>query len=155
MKDYLPEKPRKKTLERLNVVKECYNDMLNGALMSHVMDKLQKGEYGNGKKYKYNEAYQVFHDAKNLIKLDFEVEKPFLKEQLYLYLMDIYTNCRESDDRYNAINAINSIAKLTGMYENGQKINIESQGEIKISFGFNNEEDVKEDFEEENEESDV
>lgn len=124
--------------------------MLNGALMSNVIDKLKNGGYGDGRKYKYDEAYKIFFEAKNLVKLDFEMERPYLKEQLYLYLMDIYTDCKTANDRYNAINAINSIAKITGISDEGkQKINIESKGDISISFGFNKEdaEEIKEGLE--------
>ena len=131
-------RPRKQTLEKINLIKDVYNDMLNGAMMSNIIDKLKEGGYG--KKYKYDQAYKIFCEAKNLVKLDFAIERPFLKEQLYMYLMDIYTDCRTSNDRYNAIQAINSIAKITGISDEGSKINIESKGDIKISFGFNKDE---------------
>lgn len=140
MMEFMPKKPKKRTLERLNAIKGAYNDMLNGALLSNVMSKLQNGEYEGSRPYKYKEGYLIFLEAKNLIKYDFEVERPFLKEQLYMYLMDIYADCRESKDRYNAIQAINSIAKLTGITDK-QQINIESTGDVKISFGFNGEEE--------------
>lgn len=147
----IPSRQKTKSLKRLNAIKGVYNDLMQGATASVVMGKLMEGSYEGSQKYKKYEAYKIFHEAKELVIIDFEMERPYLKEQLYLYLLDIYTECRESKDKYNAIQAINSIAKLTGIYEDNKKplINIESEGGVKISFGFNNEEDVSQEVESE------
>ena len=139
----------RRSLKRFNTVKLIYNDILHGYSQSMLLDKLQNGGYTEegGSKYNGTTAYAVIKEARDMLSYDFEQDKPYLKQILYNKLNDIYTDCRDANDRYNAIQALNAIAKITGVLDSGNKINIESKGDIKISFGFNNEDEIAEEDE--------
>lgn len=139
----------RRSLKRFNTVKLIYNDILHGYSQSMLLDKLQTGGYTEegGSKYNGTTAYAVIKEARDMLSYDFEQDKPYLKQILYNKLNDIYTDCRDANDRYNAIQALNAIAKITGVLDSGNKINIESKGDIKISFGFNNEDEIVEEDE--------
>lgn len=135
-----------RSLQRFNTVKLIYNDILHGYTQSMLLDKVQSGGYKEqgGASYKGTNAYEIIKETRDMLAYDFEQDKPYLKQILYNKLNDIYTDCRDADDRYNAIQALNAIAKITGVAESASKINIESKGDIKISFGFNDEDDDEE-----------
>lgn len=137
--------PSAKTLKRINAVKYAYQDLLSGGTFTSVCKKLENEEYGEGIKYTHREAEKVFGEAKKLIRIDFEMERPYLKEQLYAYLADIYKDCRENGDRYNAIQAINSIARILGLSDNKQQVQIQTDSGVTIKFGFGNDEDENKD----------
>lgn len=126
-----------RSLERFNITKQIYLDLLNGASHTDCIEKLTSGALD--KTYTKNGAEKVYKDARRMVMLDFEVEKPQLKEQLYSYLRDTYSECRKNGDRYNAILAINSIAKLVGLTDNRQQsIQVNTDGPVTIKFGFEN-----------------
>lgn len=131
---------RQISLKRMNCLKGTYNDMVNGVMKREIIDKLMNGGYGETP-YSNKEAYQVYTECLQLMRYDFEQERPFLKEQLYTYLTKILSDCHKAKDRYNAIQCINSIAKLVGITDNKAQLNIQTNGEVKISFGFNKEGD--------------
>ena len=129
-----------RTIKRFNATKRAYIDLLNGGSYSSVVGKLENGAYSTDEveiKYVHNEAVDVYKDAKRMLVLDFEMDKPNLKEQLYAYLQSILGECREKGDRYNAIQAVNSIAKLVGITDTKyQTVKVESEGPVTIKFGF-------------------
>lgn len=142
-----------RSLQRFNTIKLVYNDILHGYTQSMLLDKLNNGGYKEqgGTSYKGTNAYEIIKETRDMMSYDFEQDKPYLKQILYNKLNDIYTDCRDANDRYNAIQALNAIAKITGVAESGNKINIESKGEIKISFGFNDDDEDEEKVEQDDE----
>ena len=142
-----------RSLQRFNTIKLVYNDILHGYTQSMLLDKLHNGGYKEqgGTSYKGTNAYEIIKETRDMMSYDFEQDKPYLKQILYNKLNDIYTDCRDANDRYNAIQALNAIAKITGVLESGNKINIESKGEIKISFGFNDDDEEEEKVEQDDE----
>lgn len=124
-----------RSIDRYNIVKQIYVDLLNGSTYTKCIEKLKSGECG--RPYTTIGAQKIYNDARKLVMMDFEAERPQLKEQLYTYLRDTYSECREKGDRYNAILAINSIAKLVGLTDNKQQsIQVTSEGPVTIKFGF-------------------
>lgn len=125
-------------LNRLNVLRMAYGDLVEGATRQTIEEKLLKGEYGL--EYKKSSVKGICYELYDMIKLDFQAEKPILKEKLYAMLQDIYFDARQNGDRSNALKAISEIAKITGIYtENSPKASLSlksGDNEITIDFGL-------------------
>lgn len=132
-----------KTVEHINAVKCVYNDIINGEPKSVIAEKLKNDLYGIGRKYiSQTGINKIYSEARKCLILDFDEERPYLKEQLYTYLKDIYADCKRTGDHYNGINAINSIAKLLGLQEGAKQptLQVNTKDGVTIKFGFNDNE---------------
>lgn len=124
-------------IRREQIIKMLYNDICQGAMYSHMMDKLMNDGYGINYNYTESTAKNLITDVRNMIKKDFAEAKPQMREQLLTQLYDTYTECREAGDRMSALNALKQIAKLTGADE-ADKFAVDCNlfGDINIEFGF-------------------
>ena len=126
--------------------KEIYNDILNGAAYTVIINKIREGVYpsAEGTSYKENYAKKLIAEARKLMAEDFAEERQELKETLTIRLMDVYTEAREVGDRSAALKALEQMAKLTGVLE-PTKIEGKFNSKVVIDFGFDNKDEEVED----------
>lgn len=135
---------KQNSVVRFNAIKHAYNDILQGATDSMVVNKLTEDFYEVGKAYTEGHAKHVLQEAKQLIFQDMESELRDIRIGLMAKAYDTYTDAREHGDRTNAIAALNFISKITGALDPryGQT-NVQN---ITIDFHFDD--DNNEEYEE-------
>lgn len=126
------------------IVSEVYIDICNGMTKSDVLEKLMSGLYeGQDKGLKIRTAQDYVAAAYKRMQYDFEAKAEEMRADLYNKLISVYADAVKANDRYNAIQAVNTIMKLTGVAQdkpqNNIQVNANKEG-IKISFGFNKDE---------------
>lgn len=123
--------------------KEIYNDILNGATYTVMINKIREGVYEGAEGTSYSEiaAKKLIAEAKKLMRDDFAEERQVIKENLTIRLMDVYTEAREMGDRASALKALEQMAKLTGVLE-PVKIEGKFNSKVVIDFGFDDKEDA-------------
>jgi hypothetical protein len=99
---------------------------------------------GQEKGLKIRTAQDYVAAAYKRMQYDFEAKTEEMRADLYNKLISVYADAVKANDRYNAIQAVNTIMKLTGVAQdkpqNNIQVNANKEG-IKISFGFNKETD--------------
>lgn len=118
------------------VVNHIYNDICNGATYTNCLNKLMNDDYEVGHKYSESRADKLIQMARKLIRQDFEEDRKEIKARLYVAIQDVFNECREANDRSNALKALEQISKLLGLNE-PDKIDMRLQN-IDIDFGFEN-----------------
>ena len=117
------------------VVNHIYNDICNGATYTNCLNKLMNDDYEVGHKYSESRADKLIQMTRKLIRQDFEEDRKEIKARLYVAIQDVFNECRESNDRSNALKALDQISKLLGLNE-PDKIDMRLQN-VDINFGFN------------------
>lgn len=125
----------KSSIRRAEARKHVVNDLLNGGVYSVIKDKLINDAYGIDYNYSVKSAEEIIAEARKIIKEDYEEQRKEIKEQLIAILNDLFTECREYKDRYNALKVVQEIAKLTGAYE-PEKIEAKIEEDVTIDFKF-------------------
>lgn len=115
------------------VVNHIYNDICNGATYTNCLNKLMNDDYEVGHKYSESRADKLIQMARKLIRQDFEEDRKEIKARLYVAIQDVFNECRESNDRSNALKALDQISKLLGLNE-PDKIDMRLQN-VDINFG--------------------
>lgn len=134
-----------KWLRTDKVVDEVYVDLVNGYTKSDIIQKLIAGLYENqqGKGIGERTAIDYVNAAQQRLAFDFEKNAETLRADLYAKLTSVYQEAIQKGDRYNAIQAIQTLMKLTGVAldkpQNNIQINANKEG-ININFGFKKEE---------------
>lgn len=118
------------------VVNHIYNDICNGATYTNCLNKLMNDDYEVGHKYSESRADKLIQMARKLIRQDFEEDRKEIKARLYVAIQDVFNECREANDRSNALKALDQISKLLGLNE-PDKIDMRLQN-VDINFGFEN-----------------
>lgn len=118
------------------VVNHIYNDICDGSTYTNCLNKLMNDDYGVGHKYSESRADALITEARRLIRKDFEEDRKEIKARLYVAIQDVFNECREANDRSNALKALDQISKLLGLNE-PDKIDMRLQN-IDIDFGFEN-----------------
>lgn len=116
------------------IVNHLYNDMCDGCTYSNMMNKLMNDYYNVGHKYSESRADTLISEARRLIRKDFEEDRQEIKARLYIAIQDVFNECREANDRSNALKALDQISKLLGLNE-PDKIDMKIQN-IDINFGL-------------------
>ena len=135
-----------KWLRTDKVVDEVYVDLVNGYTKSDIIQKLMAGLYENqqGKGIGERTAIDYVNAAQQRLAFDFEKNAETLRADLYAKLTSVYQEAIQKGDRYNAIQAIQTLMKLTGVAldkpQNNIQINANKEG-ININFGFKKEEE--------------
>lgn len=131
------------------IVDEVYVDLVNGLTKSDIIQKLQEGLYTlqNGKGVKPRTGIEYINAAQQRLAFDFEKDAEKLRADLYSKMMAVYADCMEANDRYNALNALDKLMKLTGVANDKPstaiQINSDKEGGVTVNFGFDK--DKKED----------
>ena len=131
------------------LVSLIYVDLANGATKSEVVEKLGKCAYeGQKNPIKYRTAVDYLNAAVQRMKYDFEAKAEELRADLYSKLTTVYADAIQNGDRYNAVQALNSLMKLTGVALDKQQTNIQLNANkegVVINFGFKKEQETNED----------
>jgi len=127
-------------LQTDEVISAVYVDLCNGMTKSDVMEKLTKGLYESQRKpVSVRAAYEYIGCAYQRMQYDFEAKAEELRADLYSKMMAVYQDCVQKGDRYNALQALDKIMKLTGCavekQQNNIQLNATSSG-VTINFGF-------------------
>ena len=135
---------KERWLKTDGIVSEIYVDICNGMTRSDVLEKLMSGLYeGQDRGLKLRTAQDYVAAAYKRMQYDFEAKAEEMRADLYNKLISVYADAVKANDRYNAIQAVNTIMKLTGVAQdkpqNNIQVNANKEG-IKISFGFNKDE---------------
>ena len=134
-----------KWLKADKVVDEVYVDLCNGFTKSDVIQKLTEGLYSpqEGKGIGERTAFDYLNAAMQRMAYDYEKDAEQLRADLYTKLTSVYQDAVEHNDRYNAIGALQTLMKLTGVAldkpQNNIQVNASKEG-ISINFGFKKEE---------------
>ena len=129
------------------IVDEIYVDLCNGLTKSDIVQKIMQGlyEHQEGKGIKERTALDYIKAAQQRLMYDFESQAEEMRADLYGKLISVYADAVKANDRYNAIQAVNTIMKLTGVAQdkpqNNIQVNANKEG-IKITFGFNKDEET-------------
>ena len=126
-----------------HVVDQCYCDIVNGLAHSEVINKLKEGLYdGQTKGIAYRTAKDYLDAAITRLHYDFESQMVDIRADLYAKLLSVYNDAMKNNDRYNAVNALNTLMKLTGASmdkpQTAIQINGSEDGKVVVNFGFNN-----------------
>lgn len=132
------------------IVDEVYVDLCNGFTKSDVVQKMVEGLYKPqaGKGIGERTAGDYLKAAMQRMAYDYEKDAEQLRADLYTKLTSVYQDAVEHNDRYNAIGALQTLMKLTGVAldkpQNNIQINANKDG-ININFGFKKEEETNDD----------
>lgn len=133
------------SLVHFNAVKHVYNDILQGATESIVVNKLVDDFYEIGKKYSRDHALHILQEGKSLIMEDMEKELQDIRINLMAKAYDTYTDAREQGDRTNALKALDFISKITGALD--PKYGQTNVQNITIDFRFGDDDNKETDYE--------
>lgn len=129
------------------IVDEVYVDLVNGLTRSDIIQKLGEGLYTlqEGKGIGYRTALDYINAAQDRLAYDFEKDAEKLRADLYAKMMAVYSDCMQANDRYNALNALDKLMKLTGVANDKPstaiQINSDKEGGVTVNFGFDKKED--------------
>ena len=127
------------------LVSLVYVDLANGVTKSEVIEKFGKGLYeGQKKPIKKRTAIDYINAAYQRMQYDFEAKAEEMRADLYTKLMTVYADAIQKNDRYNAVQALNSLMKLTGVAMDKPQTNIQLNANkegVTINFGFSDKKD--------------
>ena len=139
--------PKWYTADKL--VSQVYCDLINGLSSSEVLEKFANCAYdGQKKKVGMRTAQDYLRCARERLDYDFEHEANQLRADLYSKMLAVYSDAIEHNDRYNALQALDKIMKLTGVAQDKQQNNIQvnaNKDGITINFGFSDKEEEETD----------
>ena len=127
------------------IIDEVYVDLINGLTKSDIIKKLELGNYTlqNGKGIGARTGIEYVNAAQQRLAFDFEKDAEKLRADLYAKMMAVYADCMEAGDRYNALNALDKLMKLTGVANDKPstaiQINSDKEGGVTVNFGFSDE----------------
>lgn len=127
------------------IIDEMYCDACNGKLKSEIVGKLMNGQYINqrGNPMKRRNANYYYSAMLGRLKEDFEDRKDEMLDRLFAGYYNVYQDAVEYGDRLSAIKALDGITKIMGYgtATNAIQINGSKDGNVNISFGFQNSND--------------
>lgn len=136
------------TVEHLNALKATYNHLIQGGTYTTAYNNLRSDGFKIGKEYCSGSCDEIIAEAKELIKADFKADREIAREKLFMYLQDIYTECRENGDRFVAVKAVAEMNKLLGLTETkNPSIKVQTKEGVTIKFGFGNDDEQEDNTE--------
>lgn len=131
-------------VRKMMAVKSVYNDFLQGATYSNVRDKLMNDDYDLGFKYADKSTTYIIHEAYDMIRDDFAKDREYLQAKLVATCNDILGEAVKDNNGKLALEAVDRIAKLGGLYNQTQtQVNILGKGDMVIDFKLDDEGDTK------------
>ena len=137
-----------------DVLDEVYVDICNGVARSDITQKLMKGLYEPQKRgMTYRTANEYYNCALDRMHYNTDVEHARLKDIFYNRYESLLETAIKKGDIFNARGILDSMTKtFLGDDREKNKIEINSNnGEVVIKFGFNNDDNDEQEYEEINE----
>lgn len=126
-------------------VTAVYCDIANGMSRSDCLEKIQQGLYGN-RPVKARQSAFIYNAALDRFAVDCDIEAERLRQLFWGRYEALYEDCIRNNDRYNARCTLDSMAKIFLGLKDKNKTTIDirnNDGDIKITFGFNSDDDVQ------------
>lgn len=124
-----------------DLVSLVYVDIANGVSRSDVIEKITKGVYnGMERPLAARTAANYYNAALDRFAVDCDIEAERLRSLFWGRYESLYEDCVKNNDRFNARGVLDSMSKIfLGIGKEKATINIDkNDGNIQISFGFNN-----------------
>ena len=116
---------------------EAVNCVLSGAPRSLVISKLMNDSFECGIKLSQEEAEEYANQIDAALTKIYDEKKKKMPEFLLNSYLNLYQEARAFGDRKTALSCLSSLERICGIgAEKGEKIQIQSYGKVKISFGF-------------------
>ena len=134
--------------EKYNTLDETvsliYVDIANGVSRSDCLQKIQEGMYDN-KPVKARQAAYYYNAALDRFAEDRNIESEKLRDMFFGRYESLLADAVKKGDLYNARGILDSMARIFGVEKKDAPQNavqiINNKEGIKVSFGFNNDED--------------
>ena len=121
-----------------------YCDIANGVSRSDCLQKIQEGMYDN-KPVKARQAAYYYNAALDRFAEDRNIESEKLRDMFFGRYESLLQDAVKKGDLYNARGILDSMARIFGVEKKDAPQNavqiINNKEGIKVSFGFNNDED--------------
>lgn len=125
-------------------INQLWCDIINGFSRYELLRRLEVDYYNWGSdKWCRAKRFEVLKKAYDQCKLELIENREELKMTMFNRYLSVYQSSIENMDRANAIKALDSISKLSGIND-PEKIDINQDLTITIDFGLNKKEDDKE-----------
>lgn len=120
---------------------QLWVDVMNGYSRYELLRRLEVDYYGwDSDKWSRSKRYELLKEAYNKCKLELTEKRDDLKMVMFNRYLSIYQDAVESRDRSNALKALDSITKLSGIAE-PDKVDITQDVKVSIDFGLNKDEE--------------
>lgn len=122
--------------ENLRLMEMIIDDIIKGKTRRDILFKVQKGEYEDFKHsadWSIQWQYKKIAEAFDMLKEDNIKNRDEQINVIYNQYMKIYEESMSNKDRANARMTLDSLSKLLGLNE-PDKVNVDSNFEIKIDF---------------------
>ena len=137
---------KKKPLEKVLLVELVWKDLVKGLSRYEILRKLENDGYKGFKTSevsrtsRYNYLQEAYENAKG----ELREEKEKQRDMFYERVLSVYKDALNSNDRKNALKALDMAIKLSGLYAEEKK-DITLRGDIKATINFGLEEEENED----------
>lgn len=116
---------------------QLWTDIMNGFSRYELIRRLEVDYYGWGSdKWSRSKRYEVLKEAHDKCKMELTEKRDELRQVMYNRYLSVYQSAVENMDRSNAIKALDSIVKLSGISE-PEKVDITQDVHVTIDFGLN------------------
>lgn len=136
----------RKPLEKVLLVELVWKDLIKGLSRYEILRKLENDGYEGFKtsevsrSSRYNYLQEAYENAKG----ELREEKEKQRDMFYSRLLSVYKDALKSNDRKNALKALDMAIKLSGLYAEEKK-DVTINGNIKATINFGIEEKDDED----------
>lgn len=134
----------RKPLEKVLLVELVWKDLVKGLSRYEILRKLENDGYEGFKTSEVSRAsrYNYIQEAYENAKGELREEKEKQRDMFYERVLSVYKDALKSNDRKNALKALDMAIKLSGLYAEEKK-DITLRGDIKatINFGIGGEKD--------------
>lgn len=132
-----------------DLVSQCYCDIANGVSRSVVIEKITKGIYeGMDRPLAARTAANYYNAALDRFAVDTDIEAERLRKMFYGRYESLLEDAVNKGDIYNARGILDSMCRIFGIEKKDVPVvNLNTNGDIKISFGFDKKDDNIVDYE--------
>ena len=132
-----------------DLVSQCYCDIANGVSRSQVIEKITKGIYeGIDRPLAARTAANYYNAALDRFAVDTDIEAERLRKMFYGRYESLLEDAVNKGDIYNARGILDSMCRIFGIEKKDVPVvNLNTNGDIKISFGFDKKDDNIVDYE--------
>lgn len=123
-----------------DAINKVWKDLINGKTKYEILRKIQSNAYKipeyDTSALSKSQQYNIINKAYQLCKVELEQQREEMKATMYNRYLAVYEDAVDNSDRANAIKALDSISKLSGINE-PDKLDITSDVNVTIDFNSN------------------